>query len=196
VIRPLVADELESVSPGQPRGPGMLLDLRQHRPAHSRSPRPRAPPCGALARSGHDVGRPGECYVRRPVGIEGREAGSAVTSRSYQVPRFPPRSLGSAGPTGAEPAFINTRRDAALSSEAAALSSVTPCWDAASRHRSRTVAVATPCPARSKQRSRRDSWSRNPGFPERGPPADAATRAPPDPIEAPVPRRRLGGAVG
>jgi hypothetical protein len=54
---------------------------------------------------------------------------------------------GSAGPTGTNPALISTRWDATFSREVAALRVRSPCRAAASRHSSRTVAVATPQPA-------------------------------------------------
>ena len=45
---------------------------------------------------------------------------SSVRTRSYQVPGFPPRSAGSAGPTGRNPALVSTFCDAGFWTDAAA----------------------------------------------------------------------------
>src|SRR5258708_23832012 len=73
----------------------------------------------------------------------------AARSRWYQVPGFPPRLAGSAGPAGTNPALASTFEDAALPWETAALSVRSPYRTWARWQSSRTAVVATPLPAAS-----------------------------------------------
>src|SRR5690349_4651274 len=80
---------------------------------------------------------------RSPDGVA--EQGQPVARSSwYQVAGRPPISV---GPTGTNPALVSTFWDATFSRVVIALSVRSPYCAAASRHSSRTVAVATPRPA-------------------------------------------------
>src|SRR5581483_621489 len=91
--------------------------------------------------------------VRRPEPIvEGGGYGLGRTAPRYACAsacsnQMPARPATSAGPSATKPAFARTLWEARFSCVVRARNLRTPCSDAASRHSSRTQAVATPRPA-------------------------------------------------